>query len=241
MTKFEQDKIGREEIVNRICLLVDNLQKDQHFCLALDGEWGSGKTYFWNNKVRSKETYKITITYRKVTKWLILVMIICMFTGFLAPQITESYTHLYKLTQGTTTKNISEHLPLTLANNINYACVLILFLAILIFTDTKIRLCDLFMLVGLTYLMLSTRRQLSMLILMGAPILIRLLIDLSDRYTKKLLPELEKTFRNIAVVIALTFLVAIWSYSYGKPKMDDKFVNSKAYPVAACDFILENI
>lgn len=45
MTKFEQDKIGREEIVDRICLLVDNLQKDQHFCLALDGEWGSGKSF----------------------------------------------------------------------------------------------------------------------------------------------------------------------------------------------------
>ena len=45
MTKFEQDKIGREEIVNRICLLVNNLQKDQHFCLALDGDWGSGKSF----------------------------------------------------------------------------------------------------------------------------------------------------------------------------------------------------
>ena len=45
MTKFEQDKIGREEIVNRICLLVDNLQKDQRFCLALDGDWGSGKSF----------------------------------------------------------------------------------------------------------------------------------------------------------------------------------------------------
>ena len=45
MTKFEQDKIGRKEIVDRICLLVDNLQKDQHFCLALDGDWGSGKSF----------------------------------------------------------------------------------------------------------------------------------------------------------------------------------------------------
>lgn len=45
MTKFDQDKIGRKEIVNRICLLVDNLQKDQHFCLALDGGWGSGKSF----------------------------------------------------------------------------------------------------------------------------------------------------------------------------------------------------
>lgn len=43
--KSGQDKIGRKEIVDRICLLVDNLQKDQHFCLALDGDWGSGKSF----------------------------------------------------------------------------------------------------------------------------------------------------------------------------------------------------
>ena len=45
MTKFEQDKINRKEIVDKICWLVDNLQKDQHFCLALNGEWGSGKSF----------------------------------------------------------------------------------------------------------------------------------------------------------------------------------------------------
>ena len=45
MTKSEQDKIGRKEIVEKICWLVDNLQKDQHFCLALNGEWGSGKSF----------------------------------------------------------------------------------------------------------------------------------------------------------------------------------------------------
>ena len=40
-----QDKIGREDIINKISYLVDNLRKDEHFCLALDGEWGSGKTF----------------------------------------------------------------------------------------------------------------------------------------------------------------------------------------------------
>ena len=40
-----EDKIGRKEIVDKICGLVDNLQKDQNFCLALNGEWGSGKTF----------------------------------------------------------------------------------------------------------------------------------------------------------------------------------------------------
>lgn len=40
-----QDKIGREEIVEKVCGFVDSLQKDKNFCLAINGEWGSGKTF----------------------------------------------------------------------------------------------------------------------------------------------------------------------------------------------------
>lgn len=45
MSKFEQDKIGRKEIVDKICKLVDNLTKGKYFCAALDGQWGSGKSF----------------------------------------------------------------------------------------------------------------------------------------------------------------------------------------------------
>ena len=44
-TKEIKDLIGREEIVDRIDSLVKNLKKGKNFCLALDGEWGSGKTF----------------------------------------------------------------------------------------------------------------------------------------------------------------------------------------------------
>ena len=40
-----QDKIGRGEIVENICSFVDSLKKDKHFCLAINGAWGSGKTF----------------------------------------------------------------------------------------------------------------------------------------------------------------------------------------------------
>ena len=40
-----QDKIGRQPLVDKIKYLIDTLPKDEHFCLALDGEWGSGKTF----------------------------------------------------------------------------------------------------------------------------------------------------------------------------------------------------
>lgn len=40
-----QDKIGRKDIVDKICGLVDSLQKDQNFCLSINGAWGSGKSF----------------------------------------------------------------------------------------------------------------------------------------------------------------------------------------------------
>lgn len=40
-----QDRIGRDDIVNKICGLVNSLKKDEHFCLAINGAWGSGKSF----------------------------------------------------------------------------------------------------------------------------------------------------------------------------------------------------
>ena len=65
-------------------------------------------------------------------------MIICILTGFLTPLGTTPYTYLVKTMQGNTTQNINEHLPMTLINNTEILCVLIVLLAVLIFSDAKI-------------------------------------------------------------------------------------------------------
>ena len=168
-------------------------------------------------------------------------MIICAFTGLLTPIGDTPYTYLYKTMQGNTTQNISEHLPMTIINNKDAMCIVIILLAILIFTKTKIRLSDLFMITGLCYLMLSTRRQLSMLTLIGTVVLTRLIVDLINRYTKNGVEEVEYAFKNYLVIFALIILMGLASYSCIKPKIDDKYINESSYPVAACDYILENI
>ena len=200
-----------------------------------------------NEKIKSKRDkekenpYKIKVSKNSNVKFLIIIMVICAFTGLLTPTGDTPYTYLYKTMQGNTTENISEHLPMTLANNTEAMCMLVIFLAILIFTKAKIKLSDLFMIAGLCYLMLSTRRQLSMFVLICSVVLTRLIIDLIKRYTKNGLDEAEKTAKNIGVVIALTVLMLLMSYDAVKSKFDDKFVNENSYPVAACDYIVENI
>ena len=57
-----QDKIGRGEIVENICSFVDSLKKDKHFCLAINGAWGSGKTFVLGlieEKLSGKQEYII--------------------------------------------------------------------------------------------------------------------------------------------------------------------------------------
>lgn len=190
---------------------------------------------------QSEDPYKIIIKRKPNVKFLIIIMIICALTGLLTPIGDVPYTYLYKTMQGNTTQNISEHLPMTLINSVNAMLALIILLAILIFTKTKIRLSDLFMIGGLCYLMLSTRRQLSMFALIGSVILTRLIVDLIKRYTKNGLEEVEFAFKNIFVIFALIVLMIFTAYHYIKPKIGAEYVNSSSYPVAACDYILENI
>ena len=189
----------------------------------------------------NKNPYKIKISDNQNVKALIIIMIICLFTGLLTPLGTTPYTYLIKTMQGTTTHNINEHLPLTLVNNMEFMCALVLFIAILTFTDTKIRLSDLFMLGGLVFLTFYTRRQFSMFTLICVIILNRLINSLFDKYDpegcKKVINKLT-TITGMVVVICIVLAISIVQY---KPKMKNSFIDENSYPVDAATYILENL
>ena len=45
MIDLPKDKIGRQGLVDKIKFLIETLPRDENFCLALDGEWGCGKSF----------------------------------------------------------------------------------------------------------------------------------------------------------------------------------------------------
>ena len=188
-----------------------------------------------------KNPYKVKIVKNNAVKFLILIMIICIFTGFLTPIGNTPYTYLIKTMQGNTTQNINEHQPMTLANDTEVICTLILFLAILMFTKVKIRLSDLFMIVGLLYMMLASRRQVSMFAIMGSVILNRLILELDKTYTGNTIKAGAKVMAGKVGMILTTVLVLLLSFYFAKDKFDDKFVDETQYPVEACDYILKNV
>ena len=185
--------------------------------------------------------YKIKLTKNNAVKWLILIAIIASLTGLLTPLGDTPYTYLAKTMEGNTTQNINEHLPMTVSNETEIMCVFVVFLAILMFTKTKIRLCDLFMIAGLCYLMLSSRRQITMFALIGSVILGRLITALMEEYDKESTEKMLKTASKFIVVLVVSVGTLIFSYNMAKPKFNDEYIDESSYPVQACDYIIENI
>ena len=170
----------------------------------------------------NRKPYKIKIIRNKNVKYLIIIMIICVFTGLLTPIGDTPYTYLYKTMMGNTTQSINEHLPMTLIENVEAMCMIIIFIG------------------GLCYLMLSTRRQITMFAIIGTVILTRMLIDMFKEYNvplDKFLTIITKPIVSLFIVVLIGFI----SYKMIKPKLDDEYISKTSYPVEACDFILENI
>ena len=197
-----------------------------------------------NEKVKNvrekEEPYKIRMKLNKNVKWLILVMAICGLTGFLTPLGTTPYTYLVKTMEGNTVNNINEHLPLTLINNIPIMCTIIIVLSLLIFTKVKIRLSDLFMIGGLTFLMFSSKRQSTMFVLIGSIILNRMFTEAIKIYSKE---NMERMFKNIVCIlgIAISVVAIFQGAKFIDKKKDNSYVNEASYPVDAANWILENL
>ena len=190
---------------------------------------------------RRENPYRIKIKKNDAAKWLILLMIICAFTGLLTPLGDTPYTYLVKTMQGNTTKSISEHQPLTLYNDKATMIVLALVLATLIFTDVKIKLSDLFMIAGLIFLGFMSRRQISLLVLIGVFIFAKWLEYLVNKYDKEGSIKFMKLVNTIVGKVITIALVVLICFVFIKPKINDKFIDERKYPVAAAEWMLENL
>ena len=192
-------------------------------------------------EVIRENPYKIRVKKNHVVLLLITIMAIAALTGFLNPAGDGAYTYLYKIMQGNTTQSINEHLPLTLADNQEFAIALVIFLLVLIFTDTKIRLSDLFMLMGVTYLAFKSRRQVSMFALFAGPVLASLIGNFVNKYDKETFQKIEKFVTGWfgATVVICCFIIL--STNIIKPHLRDEYIEVGSYPVEASDWILKNL
>lgn len=185
--------------------------------------------------------YKIKVQKNHTVLLLIVIMAIAACTGFLNPAGDGAYTYLYKILQGNTTGSINEHLPLVLAENKEFFIALGVFLLVLVFTDSKLKLHDLFMLGGLTFLSIKSRRQVSMFAIFCIPVLANLISQLVEKYDKETFKKLEKFVVGWFGGLVVICLFIIISTNLLRNNIRADYVDTSSYPVEASDWILSNL
>lgn len=235
--EIKASKAKREEEIEKINLNIEKLKNQKENEIEYSKKSTKAVIKIEEN------SRKIKFVKRENIKWLLLVLVICMFSGLITPQDTfEPYTHMIKLLKGNTTSSISEHLPLVLINSLDLLTVLTILGILLIFTDTKISLKDFFMLGGLILLTLMSRRQISMLALIGVFSLNRLITDFVNKYSPSDIEEkvIKKILTPFGVTVVMLLAIFCGISFYGT-KYKEEYVDKTEYPVEAAQYILDNI
>ena len=193
------------------------------------------------NKNIKKEPYKIIVEDNKNIMWLMIVMVIAAFTGLLTPIGDTPYTYLVHTMQGTTTGNISEHLPIVLYNAKYEFGFIIIAVCLISFTRLKFKLRDLFLLGGLIFLTIMSRRQASMLYFVGILIINKAIAEIIEMYDKDGIKEILKYFTSIIGKIIIYSVFAIFMVLGIKEAKEVDIVSEKSYPIEATKFIKENL
>jgi len=189
-----------------------------------------------------KNPYKIRVPRNDNIKKLFLVMLICACMGVLTPTgLTTPYTYLYKTLTGNTMEVINEHLPLDLNSNKEFIAFFVIFVIILTFVDVKIDAKHIFYYIGILYLALGARRQVSMFVIICTPILAKIIGEVFDKYSPELQNKVIGIVTNFYGKVLLATVVIIVSIQNIKPKLNEKYYYEHDYPIKAATWIKENL
>ena len=189
---------------------------------------------------RLKNPYKVKMEKINHVPKLLIIMAIAVLMGFCTPLGATPFNYTLLTAKGTTMQGISEHLPLTLTQNLDMIVCLLATLILLIFTKVKIKLRDLFFIVGLGALAFMTRRQVSMFVIFGGFVITKLGASLWDTFFKDLKVKLMNFITTVFGTLIVVIIVLAISFLNYHPIINDQYVGS-AYPIEACEWIKTNI
>jgi hypothetical protein len=192
-------------------------------------------------KNKKTEPYKIIVEKNNNVINLIGLMFVAAFTGLLTPIGDTPYTYLYHTMKGNTTNNISEHLPIVLYNSKLVLAFLAISISIGCFTKVKIKLSDLFLFCGLTFLTIMSRRQESLLLFIGILPVNKMISQLIESYDPNEMKAILKAFTSIIGKIIIYGLFVLFMIIQIKKTSNDEIVSPKSYPLEAVNYIKNNL
>lgn len=198
------------------------------------------KIFFKKNNLDSFVFAKVEIVKIKKISPLIIAMVLCILMGFITPIGLTPFTYFIKIQSGITISFIMEHQPITIV--LNPAIYIIAFVLLIIYgqNKTRIKSYDVFMILGLLLMSFLSIRNASFIYTVAIiPITRMILTTIGEDFLKKLN---KNKLLNIVIFPTLLIVVILIVFSYFRYiYKSDFFIDEKTYPIAASDYILENI
>ena len=184
-----------------------------------------------NFNLNSYFNFEIEKSELKIT---MIAFLICLLTGFLTPNFLVPFTYFIKTVSGISMEHINEHSAITIKH---YSYVyLLLFTTIFIFLNkkVKVKLRELFLILGLFIIAFSSIKNISLMIILSTLTFCRFFSSFKYESVEPYL--WTKYFISILILLfSISFVV---TYNNYKSK---KYVDKASYPIEATKFIKENL
>lgn len=189
-----------------------------------------------------KKDSHILITKNANFKMLTISIFVIAIGGLCNPNGLITYTYIYKNVSGLSSTFILELQQMGLADSYYVLGSIVIYLAILIFTDTKVKLSDLFLFLGLFLMMNMARRNQAYFYLIAIIPFARIICSFIDSSVilKKLFDFINLKLNNNLILIVLVLIITALSVNNIKHRILEDYIDTSSYPVDAVKYIKEN-
>ena len=181
----------------------------------------------------------IVVEQNSNVKYLVITMLLSLFTGLITPIGDTPYTYLIKTMAGNSQKYISEHQMISWKDSPFPIIIAGESLFLVFFSKAKIR--DVFMICGLLLMNIYSIRHMAFLALIGTICFARIFHMFFTNFDLKITDKIDVFLSKKWVIVSSFLLVIIFSGTmlYVHHKTD--YVDKEAYPVEAVKYIKKNI
>lgn len=239
--KIEKNKENKNAKVFNIEKLAVKIEKNEAKLKKKEQKLEELQTKLQTIKKEEKtKQRKVIIKREENMKWLVIMFIICIFTGLLTPLKDIPYTYMIKSIKGNTMNFISEHQAVDLIHAIPTLVIMLITVALLFSNKIKIRLQDLFMLFGMTILALISYKQFPIFLICTMTIINKLSMQvIPEKIKEKVTKLIDKilSIKGMIYITLITIAITLWQY---KKIAVQNYVDSSEYPVQATKWLKDN-
>ncbi len=186
-------------------------------------------------KLRNSEDSKIVIESRNLKKIIILILI-GIISGFIVPNSLEPYTYMFKNMSGISKVFIDELQNLNIIDDLFLLGMIMITIGIISFTKTKIRVTDIFYIVGFLFMSVFTVRCIYFFYTISTICIIRIVNDFFKECEININLKMQKVIYLLFFILFMSFCFKMFVRNLG-----EDYIETKYYPVDATEYILNNL